>query len=263
MDYRTIRVERSGHVQTVFFDQPEALNILTDEMREELYQYFLQAETDPDLRVVIVTGNGRAFSAGIDLNVLKTRYETFTRDGSQDSSNRMRFPRMLLTFSKPIIVAVNGIAVGFGATMPLICDIRIASTKARFSFAFARLGVTPEFCSSYFLPRLIGLANASELVFRARMIDADEALRLGLVNCVVPPEKLLEKAREMAEEIAQMPASALQMSKRLLRHGSQSTMQQTFEYEAAAFQQACQTPEHYAAVCRMLDEMKARKKQTV
>ena len=104
-----------------------------------------------------------------------------------------------MTFSKPIVVAINGVAVGFGATMPLICDIRIASTKARFSFAFARLGVTPEFCSSYFLPRLIGSGKAAELVFRARMIDAEEALSLGLVNRVVPPEKLLDEARSMAE----------------------------------------------------------------
>lgn len=261
MDYQTIRIERSGHVQTLFLDQPEALNILTDEMREELLHFFLQAETDPDLHVLVVTGSGRAFSAGIDLNVLKERYETFTREGSQDASHRLRLPRTLMTFSKPIVVAVNGVAVGFGATMPLICDIRIASTKARFSFAFARLGVTPEFCSSYFLPRLIGSGKAAELVFRARMIDAEEALNLGLVNRVVPPEKLLVEARSMAEEIARMPAWALQMSKRLLRHGSQSTMQQTLEYEAAAFQQSCQTQEHYAAVCQMLDEIKAKKKR--
>ena len=261
MTFQTIRVERAGHIQTLVLNRPEALNTLTDEMREELYQFFLQAEADPDLRVVVVTGSGRAFSAGIDLNILKKRYETFTREGPQDASHRTRLPRMLLTFSKPVIVAINGIAVGFGATMPLICDIRIASTKARFSFAFAKLGVTPEFCSSFFLPRLIGSANAADLVFRAKMIDADEALRLGLVSEVVPPEELLDKARSIAEEIAQMPAVALQMSKRLLRHGGQSTMQQTFEYESSAFQLSCQTAEHYAAVCRMLDEMKNKKQR--
>lgn len=262
MDYRAIRIERTDHVHTLFFNQSETLNILTDEMREELTHFFLHAETDPDLRVVVVTGSGRAFSAGIDLNVLKARYETFVQEGPQDASHRLLLPKTLMTFSKPIIAAINGVAVGFGATMPLLCDIRIASTNARFSYAFARLGVTPEFCSSYFLPRLIGSGNAAELVFRARMIDAEEAMRIGLVNQVVPPEKLLDEAQALAEEIAKLPAWSLQMSKRLLRHGSQSTMHQTLEYEASAFNQSCQTKEHYEAVCRVLDDINTKKKRS-
>ena len=261
MDYRTIRVERTDHVHTLVFNQPETLNILTDEMRQELYHFFLHAETDPDLHVVVVTGSGRAFSAGIDLNVLKERYETFVQKGPQDASHRLLLPRTLMTFPKPIIAAINGMAVGFGATIPLLCDIRIASTTAMFSYPFTRLGVTPEFCSSYFLPRLIGSGNAAELVFSARMIDAEEAMRIGLVNRVVSPEKLLDEAQVLAEEIAKLPSWSLQMSKRLLRHGSHSTMHQTLEYEASAFYQSCQTKEHYAAACRVLDEINAKKKQ--
>ncbi len=259
MNYKTIVVEQKDHIGKLYFNRPEMLNAMSDEMRLELHHFFQKATCDRDLRVLIVSGNGRAFSAGADLNVFKQRYETYRDKGQQDCSYRLLLPKALAAFPKPIIAAINGPAVGFGATMPLNCDIRIASTEAKFSFAFARLGVTPEFCSSYFLPRLIGFGQASELIYTARMIDAHEALRIGLVNRVVSPEVLLSEAQSIAEKIAAFPPEAVQGAKKLLRHGSHSALEQVLEYEAHVFQQATQNQAHYDAVCRILEEVNAKK----
>jgi len=260
MDYKTILIDREEHIATLYLNRPHVLNALCDEMREEFQDFLQDASKDKELRVLIVSGKGRAFCAGADLNVFKERYEAFRREGQKDHPHRFLFPRALAAFPKPIIAAINGPAVGFGATMPLNCDIRIASTKAKFRFAFAPLGVTPEFCSSYFLPRLVGFGRASELVLTARMFDAEEALKIGLVSRVVPPEDLLPEAKKIADQIARLPSGAIQAEKRLLRHGSHSSLDQVLEYEALALQHAMQTQEHYDAVCHVLEEISAQKK---
>jgi 2-(1,2-epoxy-1,2-dihydrophenyl)acetyl-CoA isomerase len=134
--------------------------------------------------------------------------------------------------------------------------VRIASEQAKFSLAFARLGLTPEFGSSYFLPRLIGYAKAAELVFTAKMIDAREALEIGLVNRVVAHENLLAETGKMAAEIAEMPLGAIRAAKQVLRHGSHSTWEQVLAYEALIFQNAAQTREHYDAVLKVMEQIK-------
>jgi enoyl-CoA hydratase/carnithine racemase len=260
MEYKTILVAQKDHIATLYLNRPEVLNALSDDMRCELIHFFRDAADDPNLRALIVTGKGRAFSAGADLNLFKMRYETYRREGQLDGSFRKWLPQALLAFPKPIIAAINGLAVGFGATMPLNCDIRIASTEAKFSFPFARLGVTPEFCSSYFLPRLIGLGQAAELVYTAKMIDAQEALRIGLVNRVLPPEELLPVAEKMAQQIAQMAPSAIRTAKRLFEHGMQSSKEQMLEHETLELQRAMQSEAHYEAVCRMLETMNTKNK---
>jgi len=259
MEYKTILVEKKEHIATLYLNRPEVLNALSDDMRSDLIHFFRNAADDRDIRALIVTGKGKAFSAGADLNLFKSRYETYRREGQQEGAFRKWLPQALLAFPKPIIAAINGLAVGFGATMPLNCDIRIASTQAKFSFAFARLAVTPEFCSSFFLPRLVGLGQAAELVFTGKMIDAEEALRIGLVNRVYAPEDLLPEAEKTAMQIATMTPAAIQTAKRLLVHGTQSSTGQMIEYETLALQQAMQTEAHYEAVCRLLDEMNTKK----
>jgi len=255
MDYKTILIERKDHIATLYLNRPEVLNALSDQMREELLHFLQHAQKDDGLRVLIVSGKGRAFCAGADLNLFKERYETFRREGQKDHSHRFLFPKTLATFPKPIIAAINGPAVGFGATMPLNCDIRIASKKAKFSFAFARLGLTPEFCSSYFLPRLIGFGRASELVLTARMFDAEEALQIGLVNRVVEPADLMPEAEKVADQIARLPSGAIQAARRVLRHGSHSSLDEVLEYEALVLQRAMQTQEHYDALCQVMEEI--------
>jgi len=257
MNYQTICLEKKDHVGLLHLNRPQVLNALSEEMRSELLHVLQQAAADDGLRVLVITGKGRAFSAGGDLNLFKHRYESYQRGGSDDTFLNLDLPRAFSQFPKPMIAAINGPAVGFGITMPLNCDVRIASTQAQFSFAFARLGLTPEFGSSYFLPRLIGYAKAAELIFTARTLDAQEALQIGLVNRVVAHADLLAEAGKMAVEIARMPAGAIRAAKQVLRHGSHSTLEQVLAHEALTFQRAAQTQDHYDAVCRTLAQIKS------
>lgn len=259
MDYKSICVERKDDIGILSFNRPEVLNALSQEMREELMDFMEEAAADDGLRVLILTGKGRAFSAGADLNIFKRRYETYRQEGQGDKSVGTDFPRVFIEFPKPLIAAINGPAVGFGLTVTLNCDIRLASRQAKFRCAFVRIGVTPEFGSSYFLPRLIGYGKAAELIFTARMFDAEEAFQIGLINKLVEHDNLLPEAEQMAREIAKMPSGAIRMSKQLLRHGSHSTLEQVLDYEELVFQQRTRTKEHYEAVCRTIEQIKSSK----
>ncbi|MFW6011341.1 MAG: enoyl-CoA hydratase/isomerase family protein [Desulfosalsimonas sp.] len=258
MSYSTIEFEIKDHIGFLFLNRPEVLNALSEKMGEELADCLGRAAFDNDIKVMIISGRGKAFSAGADLEMFKRRYESFREKGQPESTQRAELPSALINFPKPLIAAINGAAVGFGITMPLNCDIRIASSEAKFSFAFARVGVTPEFGSSYFLPRMVGYGKAAELVFTAKLFDAAEALEIGLINRMTEPEELMAEAESMARQIADLPASAVREAKKLLRHGYQSTLEQVLDYEALIFQHASQSPAHYEAVCRMKEELKKK-----
>ncbi|MFC1535030.1 enoyl-CoA hydratase/isomerase family protein [Thermodesulfobacteriota bacterium] len=260
MDYKTIFIEKKGEIGFLYFNRPEVLNALSDEMRHELIHFLNQAAGDKGLLVLIITGKGRAFSAGADLNMFKIVYEAYRKEGESEAFGRTELPRAFIEFPKPIIAAINGPAVGFGLTVTLACDICLASKQAKFSCAFARVGVTPEFGSSYFLPRLIGYNKVAELAFTARMFDAEEAFQMGLINRVVEHENLLSEAENIANDITKMPSGAIQMAKQLLRYGNNSTLEQALEYESLVFQKAIRTKEHYEAVCRIIEQIKNRKK---
>jgi len=256
MDYKTISVDTKGKVGFLYLNRPEVLNALSDEMGNELIHFMRRAAEDDRLRVLIMTGKGRAFSAGGDLNIFKSAYESYRQEGQDSGLGGIDLPKVFTDFPKPLIAAVNGAAVGFGLTVTLTCDIRLASTDATFSCAFVRVGVTPEFGSSYFLPRLIGYGRAAELAFTAKMFGAEEAARIGLVNRIVAPQLLLAEAEALANEIAAMPLEAVQMTKRILRHGCQSTLEQALPYESLVFHHCTRTREHYEAVCGILDRIK-------
>ena len=256
MHYKTISVETKGSVGILSLNRPEVLNALSDEMRDDLIHFMRRAAEDDRLRVLIMTGKGRAFSAGGDLNMFKSAYERYRQEGQDSGFGGIDLPKVFTDFPKPLIAAVNGAAVGFGLTVTLTCDIRLASTDATFSCAFVRVGVTPEFGSSYFLPRLIGYGKAAELAFTGKMFDAEEAARIGLVNRIVAPRLLLAEAEALANEIAGMPPEAVQMTKRVLRHGSHSTLEQVLPYESLVFHHCSKTKEHYKAVCSILDRIK-------
>jgi 2-(1,2-epoxy-1,2-dihydrophenyl)acetyl-CoA isomerase len=259
MDYKTISIEKKGEAGFLYLNRPEVLNALSDEMRTELIDFMTQAAVNDELKVLIMSGKGRAFCAGADLNMFKKAYETYRQKGQSDDFGRADLPRAFIEFPKPIIAAVNGPAIGFGLTVTLTCDIRLASKRAKFSCAFVRVGVTPEFGSSYFLPRLIGYGKAAELAFTARMFDAEEALGMGLVNRVVDHDNLLSEADKMAREIARMPPGAIKMTKHILRHGYHSTLEQVLDYESLVFQQRTRTEEHYQAVCKIREQIKGSK----
>lgn len=259
MDYQTISYEEKEKIGFLRLNRPEVLNALSHEMRRELIHLMGRAARNDNLRVLVLSGNGRAFCAGADLNMFKTIYETYRQEGQSAEFGKVDLPRAFIDFPKPIIAAVNGPAVGFGLTLSLSCDIRIASERAKFNCAFVRVGVTPEFGSSYFLPRLIGYGKAAELAFTARTIDAEEALRIGLVNRVVDHRDLMGETERMAAQISEMPAQAIEMTKRILRHGYHSPLEQVLPYESLVFQECTRTKEHYEAVCQILEQIKGAK----
>lgn len=206
MDYSQIRYEVVDRVATITLDRPDQLNAFTGTMLRELLDAFDRVDADDEVRAVIVTGAGRAFCAGADLSA---GGETFSAGGS-DEMTRAGVPRdgggivalRIFECSKPVIGAINGPAVGVGITMTLPMDIRLASEQARIGFVFARRGIVPEACSSWFLPRLVGISKAAEWCYSGRVFPAAEALEGGLVRSVHAPDDLLPAARALAAEIA-------------------------------------------------------------
>jgi enoyl-CoA hydratase/carnithine racemase len=217
VSFETLRYEVDEGVCTVTLNRPDKLNAVTSTSIEELIVAFDHADRDDAVRAVIVTGAGRAFCAGADLSGGGT---TFAREKTTATEHRDgggRVTLRLFDLKKPVIAAINGPAVGFGITMTLAMDIRIASSAARMGFVFARRGVVPEACSTWFLPRIVGIAQAAEWVYTGRVFDAEEALRARLVSRVVEPEALLPTARALAREIADnTSAVSVALSRQLL-----------------------------------------------
>ncbi len=217
MAYEQILTDVKDGILTITLNRPEKLNAYTGTMQNELIDAFGNASSDDSVRVVVVTGAGRAFCAGADLSAGAATFDYNARTdrpdrqaGSGDSvdfsDERVRDGGGRLTLAifeclKPVIAAVNGPAVGVGATMQLAMDIRIASETARFGFVFSRRGIVPEACSSWFLPKIVGISQALEWCFSGRVFDAQEALRGRLVKEIVKPEDLLPRAYELAAEI--------------------------------------------------------------
>ena len=205
MSYQTITTAVEDGVLTLTLNRPEILNAFNREMMAEMIDAFDAADADDAVRVIIVTGAGRGFCAGADLSA---GGDSFNADSRSDrASGLQRDGGGLLTLrifdlKKPVIAAINGPAVGIGATMTLPMDIRIASENARFGFVFARRGIVPEACSSYFLPRVVGISRALEWCYSGRVFPAAEALDGGLVRSIHPAGDLLHAAREIASEIA-------------------------------------------------------------
>jgi enoyl-CoA hydratase/carnithine racemase len=196
--------EVNERVATVTLNRPDKLNAFTRRMRDELIEAFEIADADDGVRVIIVTGAGRAFCAGADLSAGTATFD-YAKRGVQDEERRDgggRVSLKIFSLKKPVIGAINGPAVGVGVTMTLPMDIRIASSAARFGFVFARRGIVPEACSSWFLPKVVGLQRAAEWLYTGRVFEAAEALAGGLVSRVVAPEELLPAARALAREIA-------------------------------------------------------------
>jgi enoyl-CoA hydratase/carnithine racemase len=212
MSYAEIDYSVADHVGTITLDRPDRLNAFTVRMQQELCAVVDEVDADPDVRAVVVTGRGRGFCAGADLGGGDT---SFDHDGEVaagggvvrevDGRHRDEGGRAALRFfdcTKPVIGAINGAAVGVGITMTLPFDVRLASTSAKFGFVFARRGLVPEACSSWFLPRVVGISRAMEWCATGRVFGPDEALAAGLVRAVYEPDELLPAAYALAQEIA-------------------------------------------------------------
>lgn len=189
-------------VATITLNRPDRLNAVNAVMIDELIGAFDRADADDTVRAVVVTGAGRAFCAGADLGVGATTFDRRSGDPDEHRDGGGQVTLRIFDLAKPVIAAINGPAVGFGITMTLPMDVRLASTAAKIGFVFARRGVVPEACSTWFLPRLVGIAQAAEWTYTGRVFSADEALAGRLVSRVVEPHALLPAARALAHEIA-------------------------------------------------------------
>jgi 2-(1,2-epoxy-1,2-dihydrophenyl)acetyl-CoA isomerase len=200
--------ERRGRVGLITFNRPDRLNAWTPTMGDLFRETVEQCNADPGVGAIVITGAGRGFCSGADLR---------PEPGSTRAPRPEEEPLPLfLQRAKPLIAAINGPAIGAGLTLPLACDLRIASERARFSMRFVRIGLTPEWASTFYLPQIVGLGYAAELILTGRIIDAAEAQRIGLVNRVVPQESLVDEAVALGEEIAFNPAAQVRWAKRLL-----------------------------------------------
>lgn len=221
VEFTEIQYEVADHVATITLSRPEKMNAFTNTMMREVIAAFDAVDADDEVRAVIVTGAGRAFCAGADLSM---GGKTFAAGGS-DVQTRVGVPRdggglvtlRIFDCTKPVIGAINGAAVGVGATMTLPMDIRLASDSARFGFVFARRGIVPEACSSWFLPRIVGISRAAEWCYTGRLLAADEVLAGGLVRSLHPIDELLPAARAIASEIAESAAPvSVALTRRML-----------------------------------------------
>jgi 2-(1,2-epoxy-1,2-dihydrophenyl)acetyl-CoA isomerase len=233
---RNILFDVSQGIATITLNRPDKLNAYTTEMGDEVYKAFARAHDDSAISVVILTGAGRGFCAGVDLEHLKA-HQT---GGNASVGPRLgeeaflkKLPLELLEFPKPVIVAINGAAIGVGVTLTLPCDVRIAAAGAKLGLTFAKLGLLPGLGSTHLLPRLVGIAKAQELVLTGRIIRAEEALEIGLVNRVVAPEELQEAARSLAAEMAAIDPAVLAAAKRALYYGASATMAEAMQNEQA------------------------------
>ena len=205
MDYSTILYDLEDSVLLITLNRPEILNAFNRDMMAEMIDALDKADADDNVRAIIVTGAGRGFCAGADLSAGGNTFNAEARDDREDGLHRDGGGRVTLRIfecKKPIIAAINGAAVGIGATMTLPMDIRLCSTKAKFGFVFARRGIVPEACSSYFLPRVVGISQALGWCYSGRVFPGDEALAGGLVRSVHQPDDLLAAAKVIAREIA-------------------------------------------------------------
>jgi enoyl-CoA hydratase/carnithine racemase len=224
-------VEQQGHVVVLTLNRPERLNAISREMLNALSAKMTEANKDPDVRCVVLTGAGRGFCSGLDLVAVGQG-----GIGGAGSRSRQLFDlrdapiNVMWHMDKPVVCAVNGAAAGYGMDLALLCDIRIAAHSAKFAAVTAKRNVVPESGGTWLLPRLVGWAKASELYFRARTLDAAEAQAIGLVNTVVADGELLPTALQWAREIADNAPLAVQATKRMMRLGLEESYDTTVDH---------------------------------
>ena len=225
MTYEDLLYERDGHIATITLNRPERLNAISGPMLRSFSEALVDADRDAGVRVIIITGAGKGFCSGLDLKDFSAGTGIGNGPGPAKFDLRDAPPVVLHRTDKPVLCALNGAAAGYGMDLALGCDIRIASDQARLAAVAVRRNVLPESGGTWLLPRLIGWAKAAEVAFRGRVIPADEALVLGLVNRVVPHDELMAVTRAWADEIASAAPVAVQATKRMMRLG----LEESFE----------------------------------
>jgi enoyl-CoA hydratase/carnithine racemase len=230
--YQTILFSTHGAIALLKLNRPEKLNAFGGPIRDEILDVLAKIDGDESIRVLVVTGEGRGFSAGGDIDHLKHLRETKDEQGFRAIlSKGQQITRVMRSLPKPVIAAVNGPCAGAGFSFALGCDIRIASEKASFGPSFALIGLHPDWGGSWFLPKLIGSAKACELVFTGSMLSAQEAEKIGLANRVVPHDQLMPAVMELAERMAANPPGVLRLAKESIYRSLSSDLETAFARE--------------------------------
>jgi enoyl-CoA hydratase len=238
MEFKNIILEKEEKVAVITINRPKALNALNSETLKEIDAAIDDVSSDKEILAVILTGAGKAFVAGADITEMK---DLNTIEGRSFGILGNKVFRKLETMEKPVIAAVNGFALGGGCEISMACDMRIASAKAKFGQPEVSLGITPGFGGTQRLPRLVGEGMAKELIFSGKIIDAQEALRIGLVNRVVEPEQLMDEVKNLANTIAQQAPVAVKLCKVAIGRGMQSDIDTGLYYESEVFGQCFST----------------------
>lgn len=253
MPFQYVIVEKDGRVGYVRINRPDVYNAVNVEAIIELEQAMQAFNNDKDILVVIITGEGKAFVSGSDISRLAEMNSIQAREYSQIGQRALSF---IENMEKPVIAAVNGFALGSGCELAMACDIRIASEKAKFGQPEVKLGLIPGHAGTQRLARLVGTAKAKELIFTGEMIDAPEALRIGLVNKVVTPEVLLDEAKIMAQEIIDVGPTAVQSAKTVINRGIDTNLETANAIETEAFSILFSTEEAKEGMKAFLEKRK-------
>ncbi len=258
MNEITVKLTINEKVGIIRLNRPQVFNAINDQMSRELIETLKEASENPEIRAVILTGEGKAFCSGQDLGD-RTVVQEQKEPLSLGESVRTRYNPLILAIArmnKPVVAAVNGVAAGAGCSLALACDFRIITPKTRFIEAFARIGLSLDSGSSYFLPRLVGLGKALEIAMTGREIDAEEAVHIGLANQIVEPDKLREEAFAFAHRLASGPTIGLGLIKQSVYKGLESTLSEALENEANAQEVAGKTRDFREGVQAFIEKRK-------
>ena len=254
-----IKLEKNGPIATLTLTRPEMMNALGQEGDgAEVAAACAEIEADPAIRCALLTGEGRAFSAGGDVKAMRDRSGAFAgspyrvREGYRHNIHRV--VKSLYNLETPLIAAVNGAAIGLGCDVACMADVRIASDKAKFGVTFLKLGLIPGDGGAWLLPRIIGASRAAELLFTGDVIDAATAAEWGLISRAVPGDTLMDEAMALASRMAQQPPQSLRVAKTLLRHGTTASYETIMEMSAAAQSMMHHTEDHMEGVNAILEK---------
>ena len=262
MAYETVLYEVADQIATITLNRPAKMNSYTPTMGHEISETMLQADADPDVRVIIMTGAGdRAFCAGADIGGFARDVNTREGGGHGEFSGRRGaalppLPTIMRNLSKPSIAAINGYALGVGMTIPILFDVRIASENAKMGVIFGRVGVMAELGSTYLLPRMIGLARASEMMLTGKQYSAAECLQMGLISQVTPAGQVMAKARELAGEMLQCSPTSLAFTRHALHQALDGTLETAMQFEMFALEKCYVSAEHKEYVTAFMEKRK-------
>jgi len=257
MDYKTITLAVENNIGVLTLNRPERLNAMNREMQDEFGEALIDLGKDPDIKALVLTGAGRGFCSGADVAGMSTSQGELPP--FEEVFRGIRKPQgwqtvLLNQFPRPTIAAVNGAATGLGLSLSMACDIRIAGESARFSAIFVRRAIVADNGCTYFLPRIVGMSRALELMFSGDIIGAAEADRIGLVNRVVPDEALMDKAMELAAKLASGPTLTQEMTKQLSYSGLNRTLEDQMLMEAQSGNIAALTEDRLEGVKSFLEK---------